>query len=351
MVEHGSGSGRELTRLAGEVLRLAGVEIENPKTALPSLAKSGPLALALVEAVRRVPTAHTMYLGDARQLDMIPDESVHLIVTSPPYWTLKTYEDSEGQLGHVEGYDEFLDELDRVWHHCLRVLVKGGRLIIVVGDVCLSRRHFGRHVVMPLHASFQERCRLLGFDNLAPIIWYKIANAALEVQNGSSFLGKPYEPNAIIKNDIEYILMQRKAGGYRKPSLAQRVLSVIPEHEHRLWFQQIWQLPGASTRDHPAPFPMELAERLIRMFSFVGDTVLDPFMGTGTTNLVASLWGRNSIGVEIQPTYFDLAVTRVQAEHRSFFSTATIAVNRDARTVEKDEGVVAEPFNYGTSQR
>ena len=119
-------------------------------------------------------------------------------------------------------------------------------------------------------------------DNLAPIIWHKIANAVYEVENGSSFLGKPYEPNAVIKNDIEYILMQRKPGGYRAPSVATRVLSVIPEDSHREWFQQIWTgLPGASTKHHPAPYPIELAERLIRMFSFVGDTVLDPFMGTG----------------------------------------------------------------------
>lgn len=328
MVENRSNQNSELAQTAGELLALADIGLSNPKTALPSLAKWSHVGGALVEAVRRVPTTHTLFLGDARQLDMIPDESVHLIVTSPPYWTLKTYEDSEGQLGHVEGYDEFLDEMDRVWRHCLRVLVKGGRLIIVVGDVCLSRRDFGRHVVMPLHSSFQERCRLIGFDNLARIIWYKIANAVLEVENGSSFLGKPYEPNAIIKNDIEYILMQRKPGGYRRPSLDQRVLSVIPEQDHRLWFQQIWQLPGASTRDHPAPFPLELAERLVRMFSFVGDTVLDPFMGTGTTNLAARRWGRNSIGVEVQPTYFDVAVARLQAEHNSFFSTARVLVDR-----------------------
>ena len=237
-------------------------------------------------------------------------------MTSPPYWTLKRYRDSEGKLGHVETYDEFLGELDKVWLHCRRVLVPGGRLIVVVGDVCLSRRkNGGRHTVVPLHASIQEHCRTLGFDNLAPIIWHKIANAVHEVENGAGgFLGKPYEPNAVIKNDIEFILMQRKPGGYRRPSLATRILSVVSAVNHRQWFQQIWTgLTGASTTDHPAPYPVELAERLIRMFSFAGDTILDPFGGTGTTTLAASRVGRHSISVEIDDQYFALLRRRLTA--------------------------------------
>src|SRR5262249_53112328 len=156
---------------------------------------------------------------------------------------------SEGQLGYVADYEEFLAELDKVWQACHRALVPGGRLICVVGDVCLSRRqNDGRHTVVPLHASIQEHCRRIGFDNLAPIIWYKIANAAYEVENGSTFLGKPYEPNSVIKNDVEYILMQRKPGGYRSPAVATRVLSLISAENYQKWFQQIWSgLPGVST--------------------------------------------------------------------------------------------------------
>jgi DNA modification methylase len=204
-------------------------------------------------------------------------------------------------------------------------LVPGGRLIIVVGDVCLSRRrNGGRHTVVPLHASIQEHCRVLGFDNLAPIIWHKIANAVFEVENGSGgFLGKPYEPNAVIKNDIEFILMQRKPGGYRSPSLPTRVLSVISAENHREWFQQIWTgLTGASTKNHPAPYPLELAQRLVRMFSFVGDTVLDPFGGTGTTTLAASRTGRHSVSVEVDPEYFKLLRNRLAESASDFFSKA-----------------------------
>jgi len=302
------------------------VELDNPQTAIPRLAKDPKAVLEIERAVRSVPTRHRLNRGDGRVLDAVPAESVHLVLTSPPYWTLKEYRDSDGQLGHIEDYDEFLGELDKVWAHCFRVLVPGGRLIVVVGDVCLSRReNGGRHTVVPLHASIQEHCRKLGYDNLAPIIWYKISNAAHEVENGSSFLGKPYEPNGVIKNDIEFILMERKPGGYRAPDISKKVLSLLSAENHKKWFQQIWSgVTGASTRQHPAPYPSELAERLIRMFSFVGDTILDPFMGTATTAVAAAKWGRNSIGFEIDRHYYELALNRLECETSSLFSLAEI---------------------------
>ena len=293
------------------------------QSAIPAIAKNPAYMKLLDSVVSEVPTTHDIHLGDARAMHLAP-ESVHLIVTSPPYWTLKQYRDTEGQLGHLEDYEEFLVELDGIWQQCFDALVPGGRLICVVGDVCLSRRkNNGRHMVVPLHASIQEHCRQIGYDNLSPIIWHKIANATYEVSgNGSSFLGKPYEPNAVIKNDIEFILMERKPGGYRKPSLAKRVLSVISETNHRDWFQQIWTgLTGASTRNHPAPYPVELAERLIRMFSFVGDTVLDPFLGTGSTTIAAMKCGRNSIGYEIDPTYLKYAEKQIRQSVDFFMAT------------------------------
>ena len=301
--------------------------LENPQTDIPRIAKDKKLLSEIEAAVQQIPTTHRLVQADARKLSFIEDESVHLVVTSPPYWTLKKYRDHKDQLGDVEDYERFLRELDNVWEHCYRVLVPGGRLICVVGDVCLSRKkNDGRHTVVPLHASIQEHCRKIGYDNLAPIIWYKIANASFEASgNGAGFLGKPYEPNAVIKNDIEFILMERKPGGYRKPTVATRVLSVISDENHKQWFQSIWSgVTGASTRNHPSPYPEELAARLIRMFSFVGDTVLDPFMGTGTTAIAAVKWGRNSIGVEIEPHYFEMAEERIRLATSSLFSYAEV---------------------------
>ena len=303
------------------------------QTSIPRIAKDPSVVSAIERAVGLIPTTQSLWNADSRTLGFLPGESVHLVLTSPPYWTLKEYNSSDGQMGFIADYDEFLAQLDRVWTECYRLLVPGGRLICVVGDVCLSRRrNAGEHTVVPLHASIQEHCRAVGFNNLAPIVWYKIANAAFEASgNGGGFLGKPYEPNGVIKNDIEFILMQRKPGGYRAPSQAARILSVIPADRHKEWFQQIWSgLPGASTRQHPAPYPVELAERLVRMFSFAGDTVLDPFMGTGSTNIAASRWGRNSIGVEVDPEYFRMSVRRIQEAVPRLLRAHTIRVNGKA---------------------
>ena len=303
--------------------------LEDPARDLPRIAKDRTAMAAIRAAVGQVPTRHQLLLGDARHASL-PAESVHLVLTSPPYWTLKEYRRSAGQLGWIADYDEFLNQLDAVWRVCHRALVPGGRLICVVGDVCLSRRrNGGRHTVVPLHASIQDRCRGLGFDNLAPIIWHKIANAVHEVERGTSgFLGKPYEPNAVIKNDVEFILMQRKPGGYRRPSLAARTLSVLSEETFKKLFRQVWtDIAGASTRDHPAPYPVTLADRLIRMFSFVGDCVLDPFTGTASTQIAAAACGRNSIGIEVDPVYYQRALTRLRNEAASLLTTADVAAS------------------------
>jgi site-specific DNA-methyltransferase (adenine-specific) len=279
-------------------------------------------------------TLHRIVNGDARDLTFLPDESVHLAITSPPYWNLKRYNENPNQLGHVDDYEAFLSEINQVWKHVHRVLVPGGRLVCVVGDVCVSRKRYGRHLVFPLHADICVLCRKIGFDNLNPIIWHKISNASYEVSNGSKFLGKPYEPNAIIKNDVEYILMQRKPGGYRKPTEQQRHQSRIDKEDFNDWFQQIWNIPGASTKNHPAPFPLELASRIVRMFSFTGDTVLDPFCGSGTTMVAALQNKRNSIGVEIDPDYCRMTARYLKVESNDLFSEADLKFEQ-AVQVEK----------------
>ena len=318
--------GSVLEALVGRHLPDLVMSDESLKTVLPGMARDSTESSKVAAAVHEVTSDHVIVRGDARDLSGLGDESVHLVVTSPPYWTLKKYNEGDSQLGAIGDYELFVAELAHVWKECHRALVPGGRLVIVVGDVCLSRRQYGRHVVVPLHASIQESCRQLGFDNLAPIIWHKIANANFEVGGAGGFLGKPYEPNAVIKNDIEFILMQRKPGGYRSPSPAARVLSLISAAEHREWFRQIWTIPGASTRQHPAPYPRELATRLIRMFSFVGDTVLDPFLGTGTTSVAAAWAGRNSVGVEVDQEYVELARSRFLNETNSLFRTGRLRV-------------------------
>ncbi|MYJ77281.1 MAG: site-specific DNA-methyltransferase [Caldilineaceae bacterium SB0670_bin_27] len=292
---------------------LRSIEPDQSKRTIPKLARDPRFVSEMRQSLSDFKTEHKVVLGDARH-ERIAKSSVHLVVTSPPYWTLKAYPDRPGQLGQIQDYDEFMAGLKQVWESCYDGLVPGGRLVCVVGDVCLSRRqNGGRHTVIPLHASIQTQCIDLGFDNLAPIIWHKIGNIQREAASNGSYLGKPFEPNGIIKNDIEYVLMLRKPGGYRSPDMAARLLSVISAEEHNLWFRQIWKdVPGESTRRHPAPFPVELAYRLIRMFSFVGDTVFDPFTGTATTQVAAQQAGRHSIGIEIEPEYHTIATERLE---------------------------------------
>lgn len=329
--------GGAFRRALGSPRAVTPVRRDNPR----SMQRTSPTRRsALADA--KEPTRHRLRLGDARELDWLGDEPVHLVVTSPPYWTLKKYNDHPGQLGAVEEYESFHDELEKVWRHCYRLLVPGGRLVCVVGDVCIARRrNNGRHMVMPLHADISVRCRRIGFDYLTPIFWNKIANASYEVENGSSFLGKPFEPNAIIKNDIEYLLMLRKPGGYRSPTEEQRQRSKMSKEEHAKWFRSAWaDVPGASTKEHPAPFPVELAYRLVRMFSFVGDTVLDPFAGTGSTMVAAIRSERNSVGNEIDPHYFKLAENKVRQEiaQSPLFDVAPELTVEDAESLRRRNG-------------
>jgi site-specific DNA-methyltransferase (adenine-specific) len=187
----------------------------------------------------------------------------------------------------------------------------------VIGDVLIPRRRGGRHRVLPLPSDIQIRSRKNGLDNLTPILWFKIGNRSNEAGGGSSgYYGKPYQPGAIIKNDHEHILMLRKPGGYRTTSMIQKALSMLQREEIDAWMRPVWSdIRGASLRaGHPAPFPPDIAERLIKMFSFAGDTVLDPFAGSGATTVAAIRAGRNSISVEIEEVYLYAATRRAAGE-------------------------------------
>lgn len=264
------------------------------------------------EKLREGPTEHRIILADSRTMPELAPESVHLVVTSPPYANLKQYEPGNPcQLGDIDDYERFLQELDKVWRECYRVLVPGGRVCCVVGDVNIARSNGGRHYVLPLSSDIRVRARRLGFDLLQGIVWYKVANISLEASKSSRYLGKPNLPGGVVKNDIEHILFFRKPG-YRSPSAEMEQLSFIAKDDYARWFRSIWSdIRGASLREHPAPFPLELANRLIRMFSFVGDTVLDPFGGTGTTALAALKAERSSVTYEVEPKYVDIARDRL----------------------------------------
>ncbi len=264
------------------------------------------------EQMNSGPTTHRLILGDSRSMPELADESVHLVVTSPPYANLKQYAPGNpSQLGDIDDYEKFLDELDKVWQECARVLVPGGRICCVVGDVNVARSNGGRHHVLPLAADIRLRGRRLGLDHLQGIVWYKVANIKLEASRSSRYLGKPNLPGGVIKNDTEHIIFLRKPG-YRSPTAEMEKASFISSDEYAKWFRSVWDdIRGASLRNHPAPYPVELAHRLIRMFSFAGDTVLDPFLGTGTTSLAALNLGRSSVGYEVEPAYFHQAKARL----------------------------------------
>lgn len=260
-------------------------------------------------------TKHRIVEADARDLSFIATESVHFVCTSPPYADLIQYPDHQGQLGNIASYEVFLEEMDKVWAECLRILVPGGRVACIVGDVCISRRQGGRHYVLPLSGDFQSRTRKIGFDNLTPIRWQKIANMKLEASKSGRFLGKPNLPNGIIKNDIENILFFRKPGGYRSPTPEMERLSRITTDDYVKWFTPVWtDVRGQMRKEHPAPYPVEVARRLIRMFSFAGDTVVDTFGGTGSTAMAALETGRNSISVDIEPKYVAMMEERLSSQ-------------------------------------
>lgn len=290
------------------------------KAAVPTIVvmvavdEAGAPRMAKLTVGGAIPTAHTLVNGDARDLSFIPSESVGLVVTSVPYADLIRYDGGgDAQLGDMQDYEAFLDELDRVWAEISRVLMPGGRMACVVGDVLRSRKLHGRHHVLPLAADIAVRSRRHGLDALTPIQWDKVGNVGFE-QGGRGRLGRPGMPNQIIQAQSETILMLRRPG-YRSPSSRQIETSRLTPAEEAAWLRHRWDdIPGQRrARDgHPAPYPLEIATRLVRLFSFAEDVVLDPFAGSFTTTLAAMNTGRSSIGVEISDRYFGMGLDRVE---------------------------------------
>ncbi len=266
-------------------------------------------------------TKHTIINGDSRQMSELKDESVHLIVTSPPYWQLKDY-GTENQIGFHDDYETYINHLNLTWQECFRVLHKGCRLCINIGDQFARSTYYGRYKIIPIHTEIIKFCETMGFDFMGQIIWQKATT--MNTSGGASIMGSyPHPRNGIVKLDFEYILLFKKQGNAPKPDKEQKENSVMTNEEWNTYFNGHWYFTGAKQDKHLAMFPEELPHRLIRMFSFPEETVLDPFIGSGTTASAARKLNRNSVGYEINPDFIpiikgkigtDDAFTKVEIE-------------------------------------
>ena len=246
-------------------------------------------------------TIHRLILGDSRNLSRIKDKSVHLIITSPPYWQLKDY-GNDGQIGFHDNYESYINNLNAVWAECYRVLHDGCRLCINIGDQFARSVYYGRYKVIPIRTEIIRFCEMLGMDYMGAVIWQK--QTTMNTTGGGAVMGSfPYPRNGILKIDYEFILIFKKQGKAPVPTVEQKKLSEMTKEEWNTYFASHWNFGGAKQDGHIAVFPEELPHRLIKMFSFAGETVFDPFMGSGTTALAARNLQRNSIGYEISPDF------------------------------------------------
>ncbi len=246
-------------------------------------------------------TEHKVIFGDSRSLNKIKDKSVQLIVTSPPYWQLKDY-GTDDQIGFNDSYEEYINNLNLVWQECYRVLSDGCRLCINIGDQFARSVYYGRYKVIPIRTEIIRFCETLGMDYMGAIIWQK--TTTMNTSGGGAVMGSfPYPRNGILKIDYEFILIFKKLGNSPKPTKEQKEQSAMTKEEWKEYFSSHWNFNGVKQMGHIAMFPEELPKRLIKMFSFVGETVFDPFAGSGTTLLAAKNLNRNSIGYEINKDF------------------------------------------------
>lgn len=236
-------------------------------------------------------------IGDSRQLDL-PKESVHLVVTSPPYGFIKNYGDMDDQIGFGQGYDEYLSALETVWKNCFAALHPGCKMCIIVGDEFLSAQKYGRYRIRPIHADIIRSCRRIGLDYMGSIIWQKTTNT--ETSGGGKIMGSHLVPrDGHIWIDYEYIMLFKKLGSGPQPTENQKKRSKLTKKERKDYFQGHWKITGAPQHKESAPFPLSIPKRLVKMFSLVGEVVLDPFLGTGTTMLACRKLRRSCIGCEL----------------------------------------------------
>lgn len=248
--------------------------------------------------------ATRLIIGDARCMDAVDDGSVHLVVTSPPYWQIKDY-GAEGQIGFHQSYEDYVNSLNLVWQECARALHPGCRLCINVGDQFARAIHYGRYKLISIQSEIIRCCEALGLDYMGTIIWQKVTTT--KTTGGAAIMGSyPHPRNGMIKVDYEHILLFKELGEAPKGTKEQKAAAALTRDEWNTFFAGHWKIPGARQLQHQAVFPEEVPRRLIRMFSFPGETVLDPFAGSGTTLRVAKSLGRNAVGYEINSEFLPL---------------------------------------------
>ena len=262
-------------------------------------------------------TTHQIIFGDSRAMRLIPDQSVQLIITSPPYWQLKDY-GSEEQIGFHDNYETYINNLNLVWQECSRVLSDGCRLCVNIGDQFARSVYYGRYKVIPIRTEIIRFCETIGMDYMGAIIWQK--TTTMHTSGGGAVMGSfPYPRNGILKMDYEFILLFKKLGTAPKPTPEQKAHSAMTKEEWNQYFSSHWNFRGAKQTEHLAMFPEELPRRLIKMFSFPGETVLDPFTGSGTTSLAAKHLGRNSIGYEINRNFQTVIREKLSGQQPDLF--------------------------------
>lgn len=269
-------------------------------------------------------TLHKIILGDSRSMREVENESVHLIVTSPPYWQLKDY-GKRNQIGFDDSYEDYINNLNLVWYECLRVLHKGCRLCINIGDQFARSVYYGRYKVIPIRTEIIKFCESIGFDYMGAIIWQKVTTC--NTTGGATVMGSfPYPRNGIIKIDYEFILIFKKLGNPPSVTNERKEQSKLTQEEWNLFFNGHWNFPGEKQDKHLAMFPIELPKRLIKMFSFAGDIVLDPFLGSGTTSLAAKKLDRNSIGYEINENFLPIIKEKLGISQQPIFQEIEFSI-------------------------
>jgi len=288
-------------------------------------------------------TIHKIITGDSRQMNLLPDKSVHLVITSPPYWQLKDY-GTENQIGFHESYESYINNLNLVWKESHRVLHSGCRLCINIGDQFARSVYYGRYKIIPIRTEIIKFCETIGFDYMGAVIWQKVTTC--NTTGGATIMGSfPYPRNGILKLDYEFILLFKKQGLAPKPTKEQKERSAMTKDEWNTYFSGHWYFAGTKQNSHIAMFPDELPTRLIKMFAFAGDTVLDPFLGSGTTSLAALNLGRNSVGYEINPDFIPIIKNKLKS-NQSDTEKAQYLFSHDSVTCDFNKEISNLPYIF-----